>query len=163
MRVVLARAERAEDEPGSHQAAPAVPAGSSRRTILYIEDNLSNLKLVERLVQRLPGVRLIPAMQAKLGVELAREHHPDLILLDLHLPDLHGGEALARLKSDPDTASIPVVVLSADATPGQVGVLMQAGAADYLTKPLDIELLLETVARTLQADTPGLRQPQAAR
>jgi CheY-like chemotaxis protein len=84
-------------------------------------------------------------MQGKLGVDLARQHRPDLILLDLHLPDLHGREVLQQLKRDPATAAIPVIVLSADATPAQVERLRAAGAADYATKPIDLEWLLDTV------------------
>ncbi|MGH2853303.1 MAG: ATP-binding protein [Solirubrobacteraceae bacterium] len=161
MRLELARAE-GPAEPETHQAVPSAAVGSPQCTIVYIEDNLSNLKLVERLIERFPGVRLIPAMQGKLGVDLARQHHPDLILLDLHLPDLHGGEALRQLKGDPATASIPVVILSADATRGQVDVLMRAGATDYLTKPIDIELLLKTVERALQTHTLEVQRPQFA-
>jgi CheY-like chemotaxis protein len=112
---------------------------------VYVEDNLSNLKLVERALEHVPGVRLIPAMHGKLGIDLARKHRPNLILLDLHLPDLHGHEVLERLKADPSTAAIPVVVVSADATPGQISKLLASGAADYLTKPLDVGRLLEIV------------------
>jgi CheY-like chemotaxis protein len=147
LRLELDGAAGPTDHGEVRNAAPAAAEGppSERRTIVYIEDNLSNLKLVERLLDRLPDVRLIPAMQGNLGVELARQHRPDLILLDLHLPDLHGREVLQLLKRDPATASIPVVVLSADATPAQVERLRAAGAADYATKPIDVEWLLDTI------------------
>ena len=88
--------------------------------MLYIEDNLSNLRLVEEILEHWPGITLLSAMQGTIGLDLAREHQPDLILLDLHLPDLSGDEVLRRLKSDPRTRSIPVVMLSADAQPRQV-------------------------------------------
>ena len=84
-------------------------------------------------------------MQGRLGIDLAREHQPDLILLDLHLPDLHGHEVLDSLKGDPATRDIPVVVVSADATPTQVERLLAAGAAEYMTKPIDVERLLDVV------------------
>lgn len=113
-------------------------APSTKRAILYIEDNLSNLKLVERLVARRPLINLITAMQGSIGVTLARDHRPDLILLDLNLPDVTGEEVLARLQSDPRTAELPIVVISADATPGQVRRLLDAGARAYLTKPIDV-------------------------
>jgi DNA-binding response OmpR family regulator len=87
-------------------------------------------------------------MQGRLGVELARQESPDLILLDLHLPDLHGREVLEELRRGEDTSGIPVVILSADATAG-VRDLVDAGAADYMTKPLDIDRLLETITTTL--------------
>jgi len=92
-----------------------------------------------------PSVRLLAAMQGGLGLELAREHACDLVLLDLHLPDLPGNEVLARLQADPATSEVPVVVLSADATPGQIERLHAQGASDYLTKPLDVQRFLEVV------------------
>lgn len=81
---------------------------------------MSNLKLIERVLAHRPSVELAPTMQGRLGLDLAREHRPDLILLDLHLPDMQGDEVLRQLRRDPDTAHIPVVVISAEATPGQV-------------------------------------------
>jgi PAS domain S-box-containing protein len=147
MRIELHRAEGPDEHAaaGDGSSATAIPPSPEARTIVYIEDNLSNLKLVERLLERLPAVRLIPAMQGQLGIELVRQHQPDLILLDLHLPDLHGREVLRELKRDPVTAAIPVVVLSADASPAQLARLRAAGAAGSLTKPLDIESLLNVV------------------
>ena len=82
-------------------------------------------------------------MQGRLGLELAREHKPDLILLDLHLPDLPGDEVVKKLQADPKTSGIPLVVISADATPGQVSRLLRTGVAAYLTKPLNVERLLK--------------------
>ncbi len=160
MRIELGGANEPEDRTGGvSDRLPAREHGESTngRTIVYIEDNLSNLKLLERVLDRLPGVRLIPAMQGKLGIDLVRRHQPDLILLDLHLPDLHGGEVLAELKRDPTTAAIPVVVLSADATAAQFERLRDAGAAGYLTKPIDVESLLETVRES----APGQVEPSA--
>jgi CheY-like chemotaxis protein len=110
-----------------------------------VEDNLSNLKLVEQIFAGQPQVRLIPAMQGALGLELARLHRPDLILLDLHLPDMGGDTVLERLRADDATRDIPVVVVSADATKGQIRRLLDAGASDYLTKPLDVRRFLEVV------------------
>jgi CheY-like chemotaxis protein len=106
--------------------------------VLYIEDNLPNYQLVERLVAKRPGVRLLSAMQGKLGVELAVAHRPDLILLDLNLPDIQGNEVLLRLRERPETAAIPVVMLSADAMQKQIDKLLAAGAQKYLTKPIEV-------------------------
>ena len=123
--------------------APADLDDSTRvRIVLYIEDNLSNVHLIQRLLAHRPEVRLIPAMQGRLGLELAREHRPHLVLLDLHLPDIPGQEVLRLLQESPKTQGIPVVVISADATPRQVGRLIEAGARDYLTKPLDVSRLM---------------------
>ncbi|MPY94530.1 MAG: response regulator [Acidimicrobiia bacterium] len=84
-------------------------------------------------------------MQGRLGLGLAREHRPAVVLLDLHLPDVSGQEVLQRLREDPTTATIPVVILSADATPGQVQRLLASGAAAYLTKPFDVRQLLRVL------------------
>jgi CheY-like chemotaxis protein len=86
-------------------------------------------------------------VQGSRGLELARDHRPQLILLDLHLPDMSGSEVLERLRHDPRTRSIPIVILSADATAGQVTRLLEQGAAAYLTKPLDVHELLTLVDR----------------
>jgi CheY-like chemotaxis protein len=88
-------------------------------------------------------------MHGRLGLELAHEHHPVLILLDLHLPDMDGDQVLQRLRDDPMTASIPVVMVSADATPGQVQRLLAAGATAYLTKPIDVRDLLHILDEAL--------------
>ncbi len=120
-----------------------------RSRIIYIEDNVSNLTLVERILDRHPGVELMPAMQATIGLELAREHRPDLVVLDLHLPDMRGTEALKRLKAEhPD---VPVIVLTADAREGQEARVRQLGAADYLTKPLDVHQFVAVLAAHLNA------------
>jgi CheY-like chemotaxis protein len=113
-----------------------------RATVLYIEDNLANLRLVERIIARRPELTLISAMLGGQGLELARSHLPQAIILDLHLPDMFGGEVLARLHEDSRTSDIPVVILSADATPGQIARLLAQGAHAYLTKPLDVAHLL---------------------
>ncbi|MEX2658147.1 MAG: ATP-binding protein [Acidimicrobiales bacterium] len=121
------------------------PTSSPRRVVLHIEDNLSNLTLVERVLAQRPDVEVVAAMHGRLGLELARQHRPVLVLLDLHLPDIGGEEVLQRLRQDPATASTPVVIVSADATPGQVQRLLSAGAAGYLTKPLDVRDLLRAL------------------
>jgi PAS domain S-box-containing protein len=118
---------------------------ASRRTILYVEDNLSNLTLVQRIVSLRAEIELIPAMQGGLALELARSHRPDLILLDLHLPDIQGDEVLRQLRSDPEFRDTPVVILSADATKGQPDKLMALGALAYLTKPLDVKHFIELI------------------
>jgi signal transduction histidine kinase/ActR/RegA family two-component response regulator len=124
-------------------AVAITPDGATPHSVvLYIEDNLSNVKLVERVLAERPDVEVIAAMQGRLGVELAHEHRPVLILLDLHLPDIGGDVVLQQLRDDPRTASIPVVIVSADATPGQMKRLTAAGARAFLTKPLDVRGLL---------------------
>jgi CheY-like chemotaxis protein len=132
---------------GDHAPAPA--SNSDSRRVLHIEDNLSNLKLIERIFEQRPEVEVVAAMHGSLGLELAREHRPSLILLDLHLPDITGEEVLHRLREDPITAAIPVVIVSADATPGQVQRLLASGATAYITKPIDVRDLLDAYERAL--------------
>lgn len=117
--------------------APGTERGATA-TILYVDDNLASLQFVERVLTRRGGVRMLVAMQGLLGLELAREHRPDLILLDLHLPDVTPGEALHALKEDPRTRDIPVIALSADATRRRVDEMRELGARDLLSKPLDL-------------------------
>jgi len=121
------------------------PTGGKATKLLYIEDNLSNNLLMERILENRPDVQLISAMQGRLGIELARQHCPHLICLDLHLPDINGDEVLRLLRSEPATARIPVAMISADATPGQIDRLMAAGANAYFTKPLDVKAILQYV------------------
>jgi len=130
---------------------PMIPGApdTSMHTVVYVEDNLSNLALIERILQHRPGIKLLPAMQGRTGLDLVREHQPDLVLLDLHLPDMAGYEVLHALQGDERTALIPVVVLSADATQGQIQRLMAAGATAYITKPLDVHQFLNVFDRTL--------------
>jgi signal transduction histidine kinase/ActR/RegA family two-component response regulator len=137
---------------GARTAEGEALAGQDRlHKVLYIEDNLPNVRLVERILARRTDIEVVPAMQGRLGLALAHEHRPALILLDLHLPDLEGGEILRQLRRDPATASTPVVILSADATAGQVERLLAEGATAYLTKPLDVKQLLAIVAKSVQA------------
>lgn len=119
---------------------------AQKRKVLYIEDNFSNVTLVEEMLADQPGLELITSMQGSVGLDLARQHVPDLILLDLHLPDLPGWEVLAHLKRGEATRHIPVVVISADATARQINRLMAAGATAYLTKPLDLKEFFQVVA-----------------
>jgi len=113
--------------------------------VLYIEDDLVNFTLVERILEFRPALKLLHACRGETGVEFAQIHQPKLILLDLNLPDMHGSEVIQKLQSDPSTATVPVVVLSADATPSQIERLLAAGARNYLTKPFDIDPFLAVV------------------
>jgi PAS domain S-box-containing protein len=136
------QAGQQSSSPEAPAAQPQAEPEGSPLSVLYIEDNPSNLELVERVVSR-RGITLISAMRPMLGLDLAREHRPDLLLLDLHLPDIPGEEVLERLKADERTAGIPVVILSADARQGLTARLLAAGARTFLTKPLDVGELLK--------------------
>jgi len=114
--------------------------------ILYIEDNMSNIELVKHiLISQRPNMKLICEMYGKNALRLAIENKPDLILLDLNLPDIHGSEVIKYLKKNDQTNDIPVVVLTADATPQQMSRLLKAGARSYLTKPLDLVAFLDEI------------------
>ena len=143
-----------QKSPAAPQPAPA----EDSRRILYIEDNFSNVTLVEQMLAERPALELMTAMQGRVGLELARQHSPDLILLDLHLPDMPGWQVLAQLKADNLTREIPVVVISADATAPQVKRLVSAGARAYLTKPLDIAEFF----RVIEAALPPAEKEEAA-
>lgn len=129
-----------DDEP-KITARPATTACD----VLYIEDDPVNFTLVERILEFRPTLTLMHARTGGDGVELANTYRPKLVLLDLNLPDMHGSEVLRRLQNQPETAQLPVVVLSADATPSQIERLLTAGARNYLTKPFDIDPFLAVV------------------
>jgi signal transduction histidine kinase/CheY-like chemotaxis protein len=131
-------------EPDPVAQTPDIPTHVSG-AVLYVEDNRSNIRLLERLLARRPGVRLTTVSTGEAALEAVRTAPPDLILLDLHLPDMSGGEVLQRIWADPDTRRIPVAVLSADATLRQQQRLLSAGAVAYLTKPLDVAALLRVI------------------
>ncbi|MBA3944781.1 MAG: response regulator [Herpetosiphonaceae bacterium] len=122
--------------------------------LLYVEGNLANFRLIERVLSRRPVITLLPALQRRLGLELANEHQPDLILLDVHLPDVSGEEMLRQLRANPVTCATPVVMLSADANLRRCEQLLAAGANAYLTKPLDVAQFLALVDDTINALNP---------
>jgi len=135
--------------PAHHSAAPEVvmhdsaePAAAARRNVLVIEDNPSNLALIQALVARRPEWRLATARNGDDGLALARQLQPELILLDLHLPGLGGEAVLARLRSETAPTRRRIVIVSADAQPETIARLTEAGADDYLTKPLAVSRVL---------------------
>jgi CheY-like chemotaxis protein len=148
--VSLPRTE-APDPRHDHEAPSGefAPLSLRGRTVLYIEDNPSNHTLMERLLVDRLDMRLLTAIQGRMGLDLAREHSPHLIVLDAHLPDTSGQEVLSRLRADPVTRETPVIVMSADGSPGQMRRMLAAGANAFLTKPLDVKLFLEAVAEAL--------------
>jgi CheY-like chemotaxis protein len=150
--VELERAAGVSDaEPApAHPSARPLTIDAVSGTILYIEDNSSNVRLVERLLrQRRPAITLIHASDGQSGITMALERKPDLILLDLHLPDTPGEEVLRLLWEDARTRDIPVAVLSADATLSQSRRLIATGAKAYLTKPLDVSRVLALIDERL--------------
>lgn len=137
-----ATAQSLEESPRRQWALP-------EGTVLYVEDNPANLKLVRQTLARHPQVTLLEAYNGSLGLDLAQVHLPDVILLDINMPGMNGLEVLARLKADPATRDIPVLALSAAAMEKDVQRGRGAGFEEYLTKPIDINSLLETLGRWL--------------
>ena len=129
---------------------PPVPAGARPRTLLYVEDNPANMKLVEQLIARRPDMRLLTAVNGTLGIEVARTAQPTVILMDINLPGISGVEALKVLRGDPATAHIPVVALSANAMPRDIEMGLDAGFFRYLTKPIKIKEFMDTLNTALE-------------
>ena len=117
----------------------------SARTVLYVEDNPANLKLVEMLIARRGDLRLLSAGTGDLGIEVALAHQPDVILMDINLPGISGIKALAVLRREAATAHIPVIALSANASPRDIERGLAAGFLKYLTKPIKVEELIDTL------------------
>jgi signal transduction histidine kinase/ActR/RegA family two-component response regulator len=123
--------------------------GLAEPLLLYVEDNPANLTLVKEIVGLRGGMRLISAPDAQLGIELARAHQPQLILLDIHLPGLNGMDALAILRADPSTADIPVIALTANAMPSHRERALAAGFFRYVTKPISVRELIDAIDAAL--------------
>jgi PAS domain S-box-containing protein len=125
---------------------PALAASNALvRTLLYVEDNRANMQLVEQLIARRPDMRLYGAQDAMRGIALAREHQPEVILLDINLPGISGLEALKILQEDPITKHIPVLALSANAMPRDIEKGLAAGFFRYLTKPIRVTDFMEAL------------------
>ncbi|CAA9888761.1 Histidine kinase [Candidatus Methylobacter favarea] len=148
-------AQSAHEKTGVLAFAPHYLTDASSRTLLYVEDNPANLLLVEHLVSDYPNIRLLQAKNGKLGIELARTHQPDMILMDINLPGLSGMEALKILREDPATAHIPIVALSANAMFRDIEKSIKAGFFKYLTKPIKLEELMNTLNEAVKLAEAG--------
>jgi PAS domain S-box-containing protein len=137
---------------------PPVQSGARPRTLLYVEDNQANMKLVEQLIARRPDIRLLTAVNGTLGIELARTTQPTVILMDINLPGISGVEALKVLRVDPATAHIPVVALSANAMPRDIEMGLDAGFFRYLTKPIKVKEFMDTLNAALNFAEEELRR-----
>lgn len=138
------------DQPPTEPSGNAAElTNDAQRTLLYVEDNPANLRLVAKIVDTRAGLRLLQAVDGQQGLTLAADHHPDLILLDINLPGMDGFAVLRKLRQDPSTRDIPVIALTASAMAHDVKRGLAAGFADYLTKPIDVAQLLATIDRLL--------------
>jgi CheY-like chemotaxis protein len=125
------------------------PRGTSQRVVVYVEDNAANVALVRDLLADFDQVELLTASSAEIGVELVRERRPDVVLMDIHLPGMSGIEAAKLLQQWPETRAIPVIALSAAATRSDPVGVTQAGFYCYLTKPVNVELLVQVLEALL--------------
>jgi PAS domain S-box-containing protein len=141
----------ASPAPAAPASSPALPAPGAMRTVLYIEDNPVNVLLMEAMLAHVAGLRVVTAPLPGLGLQMARDERPDLILLDIQLPGMDGYEVLRRLRADPMGRLVPVIAVSANAMPSDVDRGIAAGFADYLTKPLDMNRLIASVETVLLA------------
>jgi PAS domain S-box-containing protein len=148
------RLEAGAARPAAAAQDPDQAAGPMR-TLLYVEDNPANLELVQELMARRPTMRLLSALDGNVGIQLARAHLPDVILMDINLPGISGFEALKILREDSATAHIPVVALSANAMARDIARGREAGFLSYLTKPLKVSQFMEALDRALEAAHPG--------
>ena len=141
---------------------PAVPlpikSSATCHTLLYVEDNPANLKLVEQLIARRPDLCLLSAGDGLKGIALARKHLPEVILMDINLPGISGIETLARLRADPLTAHITVVALSANAMPHDIAKGLEAGFFRYLTKPIKVVEFMDTLDAALECAQMGIHR-----
>jgi CheY-like chemotaxis protein len=131
---------------------PAVASSSRLHTLLYVEDNPANLKLVEQIIARNPAIRLLTAVTGPAGVEMARQFRPDMVLMDINLPGISGYQALELLRADPSTAHIPVVALSANAMQRDIDMGLKAGFLRYMSKPIRVGEFMEALTAALNMD-----------
>jgi len=125
---------------------------SHQKKILYIEDNASNLELVRRIIARLRDIKLISAMEAQPGIRLASTEIPDLILMDLHLPDIDGFCAFEKIRSMEETSHIPIIAVSADAMEDDRKKALDMGFQTYITKPIDVDSFINVIEDVLSAN-----------
>lgn len=146
-----ARGSRAADVAETSPSRPRVTAGGY--SLLYVEDNPSNIQLIEQIVATLPNVAMLAAPTPQLGIDLAVAHRPTVIILDLNLPGMSGFEVLSRLKAMPETRCIPVLALTAAAFPRDIKKRLEAGFFRYLTKPIDVNAFLAAINEALTASS----------
>jgi len=139
-----------DDDEANALGLVHAPRAARPHTLLYVEDNLANLRLVEQIVARHPGMRLLTALNGNSGIEIANVSQPDVILMDINLPGIDGFETLKMLRSTPKTAHIPVIAVSANAMPLDIERGLKAGFLHYITKPINVDEFVQTLEATLE-------------
>ena len=140
-----------QDDVVDSEALQAEPgaAGEVSHTVLYIEDNPDNLHLVEAIIDQYKNLHLLSAPNALIGYDLATSKKPDLILMDINLPGMNGLQAMKRLRGTPETRLIPVIALTSNSMPQDIEAGLRAGFDGYLTKPIKVSELMQTIEQTL--------------
>ena len=133
-------------------------AEGKERTLLYVEDNPANLMLVQQIIEHQQQIRMLTARDGSLGIALARNELPDVILMDINLPGISGREALDVLRDDPRTAHIPIIALSANAMPHDIAAGMHAGFFHYLTKPIKVDEFMSALDEALKFSEGNIEQ-----
>jgi CheY-like chemotaxis protein len=144
-----------DHETAADGATPAQDTGATHHTVLYIEDNPANLKLVAQIIGRRHHIHLLTAHTPELGIELAQMRHPDLILLDINMPGMDGYQVLEALRADAALKHITVIAVTANAMPRDIERGMAAGFSDYLTKPINVAKFLDILDRSLPGHVKG--------
>ncbi|MBL4607243.1 MAG: response regulator, partial [Pseudomonadales bacterium] len=140
------------DSPKTSESIKPPPSFYQEYTLLHIEDNPANLRLVEQMLAQHKHIKIINAADPALGLELVKAHQPNLILLDINLPGINGFEVLKRLKHADETRHIPVIAVSANAMPEYIQKGHEAGFSHYITKPIDVKYLLTIIDKIMRDD-----------
>jgi CheY-like chemotaxis protein len=152
--VVLAAAvsvaQVAADDGLRDNATAGTPLAGGRRTVLYVEDNPVNLKLVKQILAPQRDITLLTAHTGELGLDLARAHSPDLVVLDLNLPGMDGLQVLKQLRRDTRTSHIPAIALSANASPHDIERAISVGFCEYITKPINVKKFIAAIYHHLE-------------
>ena len=128
---------------------PIEAEGRTSHTILYVEDNPQNLELVQAILNEQQNIKLLTASHAQMGIDLAITHQPNLILMDINLPEMSGIEALEKLKLIDETRNIPVIAVSANAMKSDIDKAIEVGFIRYVVKPIDIAVFVKTIDEIL--------------
>jgi CheY-like chemotaxis protein len=139
----------AQDDDAELSKSPE-PHTTQPRTVLYVEDDPTNMQLVEQIIARHPDISLLTAVNGKKGIEIARSLRPDAILLDINLPDINGIEVIKTLQAESSTAQIPVIAVSANAMPRDIEKCLKAGFFRYITKPIKINEFMDALNAALK-------------
>ncbi len=140
------KSQKNQDEQISELSKPETGKTLESKIILYIEDNLAEVELVEQILKaHRPSIKLVTNVYGKNAVQFAIDYTPDLILIDLNLPDIHGSEVIKLLNTEPKTSEIPIIILSGYAMSRQIELLLAEGSNDYLMKPIEVLQFLKIV------------------